>query len=246
MTPITGRNIALGGYQEEQNVCDDLNTLGSPLRKIMEEKRGPVIGHFKKVRGHYKTDITNGVLNIQVKKFKKKQFQQVCRHWVEYIIEKIPNLKRVQNMLNGLCCVPLLEDRTVDKSKKRIPLCTTHYTNEQIDEFLLVLNENKVDILKFAFEGQDNEYKPNFHAIAEYHGSMRKDVNLIETQRIIEYLNDFDFEKMKSKTVIKLGGVFSLQRKGGDAGRQTANQLQMKVDFTRIKHLSNRFHFNNK
>lgn len=235
MTPITGRNIALGGYQEEQNVCDDLNTPGSPLREIIEEKRGPVIGHFKKIRGHYKTDITNGVVNIQVKKFKKKQFQQVCRHWVEYIIEHIPNLKSVQSMLNGLCCIPLLEDGTIDKSKKRIPLSSTHYTNEQLDDFLMALNENKVDILKFAFEGHDIEYKPNFHAIAEYHGSVRKDVKLIETQEIIEYLKDFDFEIMKSKTVIKLGGVFSLQRKGGDAGRQTANQLQMKVDFTRIK-----------
>lgn len=246
MKPMTGRNIALGGYKEEQNVCDDLNTPGSPLREIIEEKRGPVFGHFKKIRGHYKTDITNGTLNIQVKKFKKKQFQQVCRHWVQYIIEHIPNLKSVQNILIGLCCVPLLEDGTIDKSKKRIPLCPTHYTNGQLDNFLMVLNENKVDILKFAFEGNVNKYKPNFHAIAEYHGSVRKDVKLIETQEIIEYLKDFDFEIMKSKTVIKLGGVFSLQRKGGDAGRQTANQLQMKVDFTRIKHLSNRFQCNDK
>lgn len=236
MTPTAGRNIALGGFKEEQNVCDDLNTPGSPLREILE-KRSLVTGHFKKIRGHYKTDVSNGELNIQVKKFKKKQFQQVCRHWVEYIIEQIPNLKSIQYMLNGLCCVPLLEDGTIDKSKKRVPLCATHYSDEQLNEFLRVLNESKADILKFAFQGHVNEYKPNFHAIAEYHGTVRKDVKLIETKRIIEYLNDFDFEIMKSKTVIKLGGVFSLQRKGGDAGRQTANQLQMKVDFTRIKHL---------
>lgn len=236
MTPITGRNIALGGYQEEQNVCDDLNTPGSPLREILE-KRSHVTGHFKKVRGKYKTDITDGALKIQVKKFKKKQFQQVCRHWVEYIIEQIPNLKSIEHILNGLCCVPLLEDKTIDKSKKRVPLCSTNHSDEQLNEFLRVLNENKVDILKFAFEGNDIEYKPNFHIIAEYHGSVRKDVKLIETLRIIEYLKDFDFKIMNSKTVIKLGGVFSLQRKGGDAGRQTANQLQMKVDFTRLKHL---------
>lgn len=236
MAPTTGRNIALNGFQEEQKVCDDLNTPGSPLREIVE-KCGPLSGHFKKVQGGYKTDITNNVHNIQVKKCKQKLFQQVCRHWVKYIVEQIPNLKSIEHMLNGLCVIPLLENGTIDKSKKRVPLCTTHYPNEQLTEFLRVLNDNKVDILRFAFEGFNQEHKPDFHAIAEYHGSVRKQVKLIETPRIIEYLKDFDFEIMKSKTVIKLGGVFSLQRKGGDNGRKTANQLQMKMVFTSIKHL---------
>jgi hypothetical protein len=40
-----------------------------------------------------------------------------------------------------------------------------------------------------------------------------------------------DFEIRKSKTVFGLGKSLSFQRKGGDKGKKSANQLQCKFSF---------------
>ena len=46
---------------------------------------------------------------------------------------------------------------------------------------------------------------------------------------VIESLMQYDFKLRKSKTVIELGPSFTFQRKGGDGGRQSANDIQFKI-----------------
>ena len=46
---------------------------------------------------------------------------------------------------------------------------------------------------------------------------------------VIESLMQYDFKIRNSKTVIELGPSFTFQRKGGDGGRQSANDIQFKI-----------------
>jgi hypothetical protein len=39
----------------------------------------------------------------------------------------------------------------------------------------------------------------------------------------------YDFAIRKSRTVVELGPSFTIQRKGGDGGRKSANDVQFKI-----------------
>ena len=53
--------------------------------------------------------------------------------------------------------------------------------------------------------------------------------------QVIKYLNTQKFKIRKSGTVIQLGDSFTMQRKGGDSGKKTANHLQFKLVFSKLK-----------
>ena len=46
---------------------------------------------------------------------------------------------------------------------------------------------------------------------------------------VIESLMQYDFSIRDSKTVVELGPSFTFQRKGGDGGRKSANDIQFKI-----------------
>ena len=52
---------------------------------------------------------------------------------------------------------------------------------------------------------------------------------------VVKYLNTQEFKIRKSGTVIQLGDTFTMQRKGGDSGKKTANHLQFKLVFSKLK-----------
>ena len=51
---------------------------------------------------------------------------------------------------------------------------------------------------------------------------------------VIESLMKSKFVIRPSGTVIELGEVFTIQRKGGDGGKLCANQMQFKLIFSRL------------
>jgi hypothetical protein len=234
----TNSNTAKNGYKEEFLVCNDLNK-NSDLRKSFVEFLGNNYDHCSRVNGNYKCDIqsNNKVINGQVKKYKKGQFQQLDRHWIDYLIKYIPELEEVSYILKNLCECPLLSNKThIDKSKSIKKLCLSNYSQIELNNFIDILNKHKKEILNYAFFGTNQKLKPEYLFGIEYKDNIRRKIILYKIKDIIIYLEKLQFRISKRKTVIKLGNdsILSLQRKGGDGGKKSSNQLQTKIIVSKL------------
>lgn len=228
----TNRQTAKNGYKEEELVCDDLNSIG--VKDAFTPMLGDDYNECERITGSHKTDIQskNKILRGQVKKFTKKRFQQLDRHWSSHLINNIPELNEVSQILTDLFEYPLLQNGThVDKSKPIKKLCNSNYSQETLDNFLLRLNKCKKSLLTYAFYGTDSETRPKYLFGVEYQTNKRKKIVVFKMEEIIKYLVTLNFKISPRKTCILLGdkGTIALQRKGGDSGKKSSNQLQVKL-----------------
>ena len=223
---------AKNGYNEEELVCKDLNI------ESIKESLSPIIGNdfdeCKRVKGNHKCDImsNNNILKAQVKKYKNKQFQQLDRHWLINLIESIPELTDVTQILKDLFEYPLLLNGThVDKTCPIKKLCTSNYSQEILDNLISLLNKHKHQILTYAFLGTNLETQPEYLFGVEYINNTRSKLIVFKINEIICYLETLKFKISPRKTAILLGdeSIISLQRKGGDSGKKSSNQLQIKI-----------------
>lgn len=228
----TNSQTAKNGYKEEELVCKDLNI------KLIKEAFRPMLGNnynqCNRITGNHKCDIQsdNKILRGQVKKYKKGQFQQIDRHWISCLIKNIPKLNEVSQILKDLFEYPLLPNRThVDKSKNIKKLCTSNYSQEILDNLLDVLNKCKKQILEYAFYGLSLEIQPEYLFGVEYENTKRNKIVVFKIKDVITNLEKLNFKISPRKTAILLGdnSTISLQRKGGDSGKKSSNQLQIKL-----------------
>lgn len=154
-----------------------------------------------------KVDIKNDEWNFQVKKSKKGQFQQVSRGTVDNLISDLPELESIKDLLKERC----------------------EYKNEFKPELLESLNSHKRKIIEHALLGHGE--KPDILCVTEWgkRNNKREKITFFMMDDVIESLMQYDFKLRKSKTVIELGPSFTFQRKGGDSGRQSANDIQFKI-----------------
>lgn len=228
-------NIAKNGYKEEELVCKDLNNNITGLVKFNN--------NYERTKNKSKVDIKSidNKIMCQIKKYKKNQFQQLDRHWIDDIIKVIPELEEIKYMLKNLCEIELLPNKThINKTKNRLLLSLDNYDKKELDNLLFLLNNNKQKILEYVFYGT-NEYKPKYLIAVEYVNNERDNISIFRINKIIKYLMNLDFEITKKKSVIKLGNCISFQRKGGDNGKKSSNQFQTKIiisSLTTIKHIN--------
>jgi hypothetical protein len=223
---------AKNGYKEEELVCKDLNS------ELIKEAFIPMLGNnynkCNRITGNHKCDIQSDdkIVRAQVKKYKKGQFQQLDRHLTSSLVENIPELDEASQILKDLFEYPLLPNGThVDKSKNIKKLCNSNYSQEILDNFLDLLNKCKKQILKYAFYGSNLEIQPEYLFGVEYENDKRNKIVVFKIEDVIKYLEKINFKISPRKTVILLGdnNIISLQRKGGDSGRKSSNQLQIKL-----------------
>lgn len=183
-------NTAKGGYNEEGWVA-----------RFLQD--GFYVNQDKKS----KVDIKNDNWNFQVKKSKKGQFQQVSRGTVDNLINDLPELEPIKDLLKERC----------EEKKEFKP------------ELLDTLNKNKRQIIEHALLGHGE--KPDILCVTEWgkKNNKREKITFYEMGDVIESLMQYDFKIRNSKTVIELGPSFTFQRKGGDGGRQSANDIQFKI-----------------
>ena len=222
-----GCQIARGGYKEEELVVRDLS------KSFMKNVIKCDYNECKRLGGRSKVDVVSNdmVFKAQVKKFKKGQFQQVDRHWVKDLIDVIPELENIAYILNEWCHIPLKKDSLeyVDKSVGRKLLDITYFKENELKLLLDSLNIHKRRILQYAFLGVNGYTEPDYLIGSEYINNIRSRICIWKIHDIIDFLEKENFEISHKKSVIKLGDAFSMQRKGGDGGRKSSNQLQMKI-----------------
>jgi len=85
--------------------------------------------------------------------------------------------------------------------------------------------------LEYAFYGSNLELQPEYLFEVEYENVKRNKIVLFKIKDVIKYLEKLNFRISLRKTRILLGddGAISLQRKGGDSGKKSSNQLQIKL-----------------
>lgn len=188
--PGVNLNTAKGGYNEEKWVA---NFLQDNVYVNQDRKS--------------KVDIKNGEWNFQVKKSKKGQFQQVSRGTVDNLINDLPELEPIKDLLKERC----------------------EYKKEFKPELLESLNSHKRKIIEHALLGHGE--RPDILCVTEWgkNNNKREKITFFMMDEVIESLMQYDFKLRKSKTVIELGPSFTFQRKGGDGGRQSANDIQFKI-----------------
>ena len=231
----TGSSIAKSGYYEEELICKDLNENNNDVCEILKNLNVFNRDTFKVLKGNSKVDVSNGVIKFQVKKYTLgKPPGQLDRHWTSDVVKVIPELEPIKPILVGLCELPLREDdkKKCDKNKPVIKLCNSIYSEDQLTLFIQTLNENKKDLLNYVFLGTDKTTTPEFMIGVQYiNDDERNNITIYNISDIIDILMEEDFDIRKSKTVFGLGKSFYFQRKGGDNGNKSANQLQCKFSF---------------
>jgi hypothetical protein len=230
----TNSQTAKNGYKEEELICKDLNM------KLIKEAFAPMLGNNYNecytTTGNGKCDIQsdNTILRGQVKKYKEGQFQQLDRHWISSLVNNIPELNKVSQILKDLFEKPLLPPGThVDQSKDIKSLSNSNYSQEVLDDLLDLLNKYKKQILEYAFYGFSLEIQPEYLFGVEYlkENTKRNKIVVFKIEEVINYLEKSNFKISPRKTAILLGdnSTISLQRKGGDSGKKSSNQLQIKL-----------------
>lgn len=241
---IVNSNTAKNGYKEEQLVCNDLNfntCMQSELYTFIPER----IRYCSKLKGTSKVDITSEDkrFTAQVKKYKHGQFQQLDRHWLHDLIQHIPAISLYEKLLRNWCELPLSVDgKFVDKSASRVLLSNIYYQDKVLHSFVDTLNRHKRDILEYAFYGTKKDCIPEYLIGVEYKKNTRFKLIAYKISDIIDSLCKYAFEIAASKSVIKLGTCLSLQRKGGDGGKKSSNQLQFKIILSSLQ-IDNYFEF---
>ena len=209
---IINSNTARNGYKEEDRVCEDFN-----INDKIKENFSSILPNdydiCRKIAGTGKVDIMSDDKKIkaQVKKYKSGQFQQIDRHWLDDIIDVIPNLKDIEDMLKKWCEIPLKSNGThINKSAKRILLSEQNYNRRELSNFIRKLNISKSDILNYIFYGIE-DIKPEYLIGVEYEGRKRKSVIMYKINDIIEDLYKKSFEISQRNSVIKLGDYIYLK-----------------------------------
>ena len=228
----TNSQTAKNGYIEEELVCKDLNT------RVIKKALSPILGNnyskCNRIIGNHKCDIQsdNKILRAQVKRYKKGQFQQLDRHWISDFIKSIPELREVSQILKDLFEYPIMLNNThIDRTKNIVKLCNSNYSQEILDNLIDLLNKYKRQILMYAFYGNNSKIQPEYLFGVLYENGKRKKISLFRIIDVINYLEKLSFKISPKKTAILLGdnGTISLQRKGGDSGKKSSNQLQIKL-----------------
>ena len=132
--------------------------------------------------------------------------------------------------------IDILYKYTEDKKK----LLAGNYSPKELNRLLEFLNENRRPLLTSAFTGKDKKPKANWLLIHEWKfPNWRRNIakkassQLISMQKVLNLFDGFEVSYTKRGTITFGAGV-TLQRKGGDNGKDSANDLQFKL---RIKPL---------
>lgn len=238
-----GSQTAKDGFKNEQNICNKFNNwqfdneakqwLSIMLYNLSE------IEYVKAIVIHgYKADVNVQVQiklksaidteNIQVKLVSnKKGFNQVDKRWLSHYKEmwKIPdNIYKLLQHYTGE--IKPYKDNVRDSRRMFIDEFSL---NEQ-KAILHWLSSNKTLILSDIIKGR-GQFSAEWILVAQKLNNNARWV-LVNINEALQYYSNSEV-RISPKGSIYIGNV-TMQRKGGDGGRNTANMLQFKLDPTQL------------
>lgn len=235
MDSIKGSEIAKKGFENEKYVVNKFNNwktdedarkwlkiMGYDFNKINELRAMVLNG--------YKTDVQvilkyNNIIkteNLQVKLVSNsKGFNQIDKRWID-------NYKKMWNIPEDI--VKLLkyftgENKPYKESKKENRMFINEFNIEEQHKILNFFSENKTLILNDIFKGR-GEFAAKWILVIQKTDTTQW---IMKPMDIVLNLYGKEDVKISPRGSIKIGKV-TMQRKGGDKGRETANMLQFKIN----------------
>lgn len=190
----------------------------------------------QKIKGSYKADIQVVILiqiklknlqdvqNIQVKLVSNPQgFNQIDKRWIK-------SYKELWNIPDNIC--EILQYFTGEKPPKintprdKRRMFLDEFSSMEQNSIMVFFEENKILILNDILKGRGKFASEWFLVILK-----QKEKDLQWTLKPInEVINFYSGEvKITDRGSLKIGKI-TMQRKGGDGGRESANMLQFKLN----------------
>lgn len=222
------RNIAekFRNWIEDKDAQDWLTAMRYNLNNIEDVQAEIVSGNKTDVRVQIqvKTKRTLETQNIQVKLVSGKHgFNQIDKRWVDSYKEiwKMPNdVAKILKHYTGEL-PPYIEGA---KDNRRMNL--NEFTESEKNLVVEWFEKNRFLVFTDVFRGR-GKYSVEWVMTAQkYDGIMRWTI-----KNINDLMNYLEGEvSISAKGVLYIGSNLSMQRKGGDRGRRSANMLQFKSD----------------
>lgn len=239
-----GSKTAKDGFKNEKDIASKFNNWKNDNEaqewlSIMEYKIENIEFVKAVVLSGYKADINIQVQiklkesldieNIQVKLVSnKKGFNQIDKRWLKSYIElwNIPD--NVANLLRFFTG-EFLSYKNDTRDLRRMFI--DEFTLEEQKSLLEWFNQNKILIITDILKGR-GEFSAEWVLVAQKIKTNAR-WTLKNINEVINYYFSDGKVEISPRGSIKLGKV-TIQRKGGDRGRETANMLQFKIDPTEL------------
>lgn len=239
-----GSKTAKNGFENEKTVAEKFNnwkndkesqkwleTMKYNLLEI-EYVKANVLNGYKadlnvKIQVKLKSNID--VENIQVKLVSnKKGFNQVDKRWLKSYNELWNFSDEVYKLLKYFCGE--IEPYKETKDKRRM----FFYEFSEIEKEIILswFNKNKVLIISDILRGR-GEFCAEWVLVVQKLDENDIKWKLENINSVINYYFDNGQVEITPRGSLKIGKI-TIQRKGGDNGRKTANMLQFKLDPTEI------------
>src|SRR3989344_689734 len=239
---LWGSKTAKGGFRNEDDVIKKFNNWKN--EKIAQDwlvKMGYVIKEIEfvkavKISGNYKTDVQIQVTiklkeaidceNLSIKLVSNPQgFNQIDKREVDRYVEmwKIPkDVEEILRLFTGK-----ISPRKDIKLKDSRRMFLTEMTEKERDKLVSFFFKNKILVISDIIKGRD-KFSADWMLVIlkknkESYEWVLKDINSV--------MNTFGQGKVivTDRGSLRIGKI-TMQRKGGDGGRESAKMLQFKIN----------------
>lgn len=234
-----GSQTAKDGFKNEQNICDKFNNWQNDNEakqwlsimqynlKEIEFVRAVVLHGYKadiNVQIQIKLKTAIDIENIQVKLVSnKKGFNQVDKRWLSHY-------KEMWNIPNNIYELLLYYTGEIKPYKLNVRdsrrMFIDEFSTEEQKTLLDWLSNNKTLILSDIIKGR-GQFNAEWILVAQKMENNARWI-LVNINEALQHYSIGDV-RISPKGSIYIGNV-TMQRKGGDGGRDTANMLQFKLD----------------
>lgn len=237
---LLGSETAKHGFQNEKDI---INAFNNWKDNSLAQKWIQIFGYqlddieniiAENVKKNYKTDLIirlkiklkskERIINLQAKLVSNKRgYNQIDKRWVDEYVKLWDIPKEIAALLKYFTG----EYKPYSTSSKNPKRMFINEFSEFEQELLLSwLTSNKEQILSDIFSGR-GDYAANWIMVIQKTNS-DKEWGLVPMEKCIDYYGDGEI-KISPRGSLKLGKI-TIQRKGGDNGRKSANMLQFKIN----------------
>lgn len=241
-----GSQTAKNGFRNEHDICDKFNNWenDSEAQKwlaIMNYNLSEIESVIAVVLHGFKADVNVqiqvklksavDVENIQVKLVSnKKGFNQVDKRWLKHYKE-MWNIPEDIYLLLQYYTGEMKPYKNNVRDSRRMFL--DEFNEEEQSKLLNWFNLNKTLVISDIIKGR-GQFSAEWILVAQKIDNNARWV-LVNINEALQHYSTGDV-KISNKGSLYIGNV-TVQRKGGDNGRSTANMLQFKIDPTQLFYL---------
>lgn len=218
-------------WEHDEDVYKLLERMGYSIDKVESVEAEALPGNKKTdvvVYVDYKGDRFQENLQVKLVSNFKRGYNQVNRQYVDDYKEAWVMEDDIADLLKAFAG-EIYPDPSLHKTFSKKRFYAEELGEEELQRVLDFLTKNKMKIINYIFRGNDFNFEPEWYLITPKTESTTS-MYLYHIDEVIAFYGEGPVKLTKEKRAsFKLGRVI-LQRKGGERGAYSANQLQFKIN----------------